>query len=73
MGGPGLQKNVSPGPSPGFATDISPCKGIQDIIGFKIQDSRFHAVDSVIQVLDSGFCQWNLDSGFESLVGFRSP
>ena len=24
-------------------------------------------------ILDSNFCQWNLDSGFQSLVGFRIP
>ena len=33
----------------------------------------FHAVDSGFQVLDSSFCQWNLDSGFQSFVGFRIP
>ena len=33
----------------------------------------FHAVDSGFQVLDSNFCQWNLGSGFQSLVGFRIP
>ena len=33
----------------------------------------FHAVDSGFQVLDSSLCQWNLDSGFQSLVGFRIP
>ena len=27
--------------------------------------------DSVFQVLDSSLCQWNLDSGFQSFVGFR--
>ena len=27
--------------------------------------------DSVFQVLDSTLCQWNLDSGFQSFVGFR--
>ena len=33
----------------------------------------FHAVDSGFQLLDSILCQWNLDSGFQSLVGFRIP
>ena len=33
-------------------------------------DSGFHAVDAGLQVLDSSLCQWNLDSGFQSLVGF---
>ena len=36
-------------------------------------DSGFHAVDSGFQVLDSSLGQWNLDSGFQSLVGFRIP
>ena len=36
-------------------------------------DAGFHAVDSGFQVLDSSLCQWNLDSGFQSLVGFRIP
>ena len=30
-------------------------------------------VDSGLQVLDSSICHWNLDSGFQSLVGFRIP
>ena len=34
-------------------------------------DSGFHAVDSGFQVLDLGLCQWNLDSGFQLLVGVR--
>ena len=38
-----------------------------------ILDSGFHAVDSRFQLLDSSLCQWNLDSGFQSLVGFRIP
>ena len=33
-------------------------------------DSGFNAVDAGLQVLDSSLCQWNLDSGFQSLVGF---
>ena len=36
-------------------------------------DSGFHAVDSGFQALDSSLGQWNLDSGFQSLVGFRIP
>ena len=36
-------------------------------------DSGFHAVDSGFQVLDSSLCQWNLDSGFQLLVGFQIP
>ena len=38
-----------------------------------VLDSGFHAVDSGFQLLDSSLCQWNLDSGFHSLVGFRIP
>ena len=38
-----------------------------------VLDSGFHAVDSTFQLLDSSLCQWNLDSGFQSLVGFRIP
>ena len=36
-------------------------------------DPGFHAIDSGFQVLDSSFCLWNLDSGFQSLMGFRIP
>ena len=44
------------------------------IMEFKtVLDSGFHAVDSRFQVLDSNLCQWNLDSGFQSLVEFRIP
>ena len=42
---------------------------IQDGLGFWIP----WAVDSGLQVLDSSLCQWNWDSGFQSLVGFRIP
>ena len=38
-----------------------------------VLDSGFHAVDSGFQVLDSSLCQWNVDSGFQSLVGFPIP
>ena len=38
-----------------------------------VLDSAFHAVDSWFQVLDSSLFLWNLDSGFQSLVGFRIP
>ena len=38
-----------------------------------VLDSGIHAEDSGFQVLDSRICQWNLDSGFQSLVGFRIP
>ena len=38
-----------------------------------VLDPGFHALDSGFQVLDSSICQWNLDSGFQSFVGFRIP
>ena len=34
-----------------------------------VLDSGFHAVHFGFQLLDSSFCKWNLDSGFQSLVG----
>ena len=34
-----------------------------------VLNSEIHAEDSGFQVLDSPICQWNLDSGFQSLVG----
>jgi len=42
-------------------------KGIQDRLWFWIPRQGF----SGFQVLDSSLCQRNLDSGFQSLVGFR--
>ena len=38
-----------------------------------VLDSGFHVVDSRLQVLYFSICQWNLDSGLQSLVGFRIP
>ena len=38
-----------------------------------VLDPGFHAVDSRFQVLDFTLFQWNLDSGFQSFVGFRIP
>ena len=38
-----------------------------------VLESGFRTVDSGFQVLDSSICQENLDSGFQSLVGFRIP
>ena len=38
-----------------------------------VLDSGPHAVDCGFHVLDSSLCQWKLDSGFRSLVGFRIP
>ena len=34
-----------------------------------VLDSRLFAVDSGFQVLDSGLCQWNWDSGFQNGCG----
>ena len=36
-----------------------------------VLDPGFYAMDSGFQVLVSSLCQWNPDSGFQSLVGFR--
>ena len=36
-----------------------------------VLDSGFEALNSIFQELDSSLCRWNLDSGFQSLVGFR--
>ena len=38
-----------------------------------VLDYGFLAVDFGFQVLDSNLFLWNLDSGFQSLVGFRIP
>ena len=38
-----------------------------------VLDSGFQAVNSGFQVQDSSVSQWNLDSGFQSLAGFRIP
>ena len=35
-----------------------------------VLDSGFEALNSRFQELDSSLCQWNLDSEFQSLVGF---
>ena len=37
-----------------------------------VLNSGFHAVDSGFHLIYSSFCQWNLDSGLQSLVGFRT-
>ena len=41
---------------------FAPCKEIQDSLGFWILRRGFRIL-----------CQWNLDSGFQSFVGFRIP
>ena len=38
-----------------------------------ILDSGFHAMDSSPETVFRILCQWNLDSGFQSLVGSRIP
>ena len=43
---------------------------------FGIRDSGFGIRDSGFGIRDTGLripCQWNLDSGFQSLYGFQSP
>ena len=42
---------------------LVPCKENQDILGFRISGTS----------MDSSLCRWNLDSGFQSLVGLRIP
>ena len=37
-----------------------------------VLDSGLNIVDSGFQVPDSSLCQWNLDSGFQLPVGFRT-
>ena len=46
---------------------FAPCKGIQVSLGFWIPRHRFQIPGPRFRIL----CQWNLDSGFQSLVGFR--
>ena len=46
---------------------IAPCNGIQDSVGLWILRSRYHIPGSGFRIV----CQWNLDSGFQSLVGFQ--
>ena len=53
----------------GIKVIFVPCKGIQVSLVFWIPPSWI----SRFQVLDSSLCQWNLDFGFQSLVGFRIP
>ena len=48
------------------ASDPLQDEGIQDCLGL-------HAVDSGFHGLDSSICQWTLDFGFQSIVGFRIP
>ena len=50
---------------------FAPCKGIQDSLGFWIPRRGFWIPDSNYRIPD--LFQLNLDSGFQSLVGFRTP
>ena len=43
------------------------CKGIQDCFAFWIPRGGFRISGTGLRIL----CQWTLDSGFQSLVGFR--
>ena len=49
--------------------DFAPWKEIQDSLGFWIPLRRFRIPGTGFCIL----CQLNLDSGFQSLVGFRIP
>ena len=51
------------------ASVFAPCKGVQGSFGFWTPRSGFRIFRHRIRVL----CQWNLDSRFRSLVGFRIP
>ena len=46
----------------------APCKESTPVL-----DSGIHAMYSRFQVMDTSLCQWNLDSGIQSLAGFRIP
>ena len=54
-----------------FLQNIKRCCSLPHVrISKTVLDSGFQAVESGLQVLDSSLCQWNLDSGFQSLVWF---
>ena len=57
-------------PQAAFITSHQTCKSLHLRESKTFLDS---AADSRFQVLDSSFCQWNLDSWFQSLVEFRIP
>ena len=46
---------------------LAPSKGIQYKLGFWIPRRGFRILGPGARIL----CQWNLDSGFQALVGFR--
>ena len=57
-------------PQAAFVTSHQTCKSLHSRESKTFLDS---AADSRFQVLDSSFCQWNLDSWFQSLVEFQIP
>ena len=57
-------------PQATFITNHQTCKSFHSRESNTVLNS---AADSWFQVLDSSFWQWNLDSWFQSLVGFRIP
>ena len=52
-----------------LCNDITQCKEIQDSLGFWIPRRGFRIPGSLFWIL----CQWNLDSRFQTLVGFQIP
>ena len=53
-----------------FLGDLSPdVRGSKTYLGFWIPRHGFRILGTGIRIL----CQWNLDSGFQSLVGFQIP
>ena len=51
---------------PGLANSVS------KVLSPNVRESKT-VLDSGFQVLDSSLCQWNLDSGFQSLMEFGIP
>ena len=56
-----------------FYLSIQICPVLPHLSESKTLDSGIHAMDSGCKLLDSSRCQCNLDSGFQSLVGFQIP
>ena len=52
--------------------ELAPCNW-GNLIHLWSLDSGFHAVDSGLHVLDSSLFHWNLNFGFQTLVGFWIP
>ena len=49
--------------------NFAPCKGIQGSLGFWLPQHGFRIPGIEFRIL----CQWSLNSGFQSLVGFQIP